>query len=243
MARRGAELVSPIPSAKKTGPSSVQTSMVLDDGRGLSTADLEYNPSPIINDLRAELDIWRRLPNPDQWQVSSTTRRLLQHWRALQVDTGRPIRPFFCQIEAVETGIWLAEVAPKSVRGKRFQSWLHAANAGANPDLFRVAMKLATGAGKTTVMAMLIAWQALNAARSPGSELFTRGFLVVTPGITIKDRLRVLMPSDPENVYRRLDLVPTDLALDLGKAEIVITNYHAFSRVLKNGELDAAQRT
>ncbi len=227
-ARRGAELVSPVPSSKKTGASIVQTTMVLDDGRGLSTEELEYNPSPVINDLRAELDIWRRLPNPDQWQVSPTTRRLLQHWRALQADASRPIRPFFCQIEAVETAIWLAEVAPKSPRGKRFRTWLEAANAGANPDLFRVAIKLATGAGKTTVMAMLIAWQTLNAARSPGSKLFTRGFLVVAPGITIKDRLRVLMPSDPENVYRRLDLVPTDLALDLGKAEIVITNYHAF---------------
>lgn len=201
--------------------------MVLDDGRGLSTRQTEYTESVLINELRAELDIWRRLPNPEQWQVSPVTRHLLQRWRILQADAARPIRPFFCQVEAVETAIWLAEVAPKSVRGKRFVTWLREANAGANPDLFRVAMKLATGAGKTTVMAMLIAWQTLNAARSPGSKLFSRGFLIVTPGITIKDRLRVLMPSDPENIYQRLDLIPADLAADLGKAEIVITNYHA----------------
>lgn len=226
--RRGVELLSPIPSPKKT-KGGAQASMVFDDGKGLSTTDIEYNPSPFINELRAEIDTWRRLPNPEQWLVSPTTRQLLRHWRAMQRDPLRPLRPFFCQLEAVETAIWLAEVAPKAgTRGKRFLAWLKEANAGANPDLFRIAMKLATGAGKTTVMAMLIAWQALNAARSPGSKLFSRGFLVIAPGITIKDRLRVLKPSDAESVYRRLDLIPSDLAMDLGKAEIVITNYHAF---------------
>jgi type III restriction enzyme len=79
-------------------------------------------------------------------------------------------------------------------------------------------------------MAMLIAWQAINASRRPQSQKFTRGFLVVTPGITIRDRLRVLMPSDPNNTYTLHDLVPPDMRDTLQQARVVITNYHAFQR-------------
>src|SRR5246127_240396 len=92
----------------------------------------------------------------------------------------------------------------------------------------RFALKLATGAGKTTVMAMLIAWQTINAVRRPGSKHFSRGFLVVAPGLTIKDRLRVLQPNDPDSYYRDRELVPSDMLPELKRAKIVITNYHAF---------------
>ena len=91
-----------------------------------------------------------------------------------------------------------------------------------------LALKLATGAGKTTVMAMLIAWQTVNAVRRPGSRRFTRGFLVATPGLTIRDRLRVLQPNDPDSYYQSRELVPADMLGDLDRAKIVITNYHAF---------------
>ena len=95
--------------------------------------------------------------------------------------------------EAVETAIWLTEVAPKRGKtGSKFLNHLDAANQNANPELMRLALKLATGAGKTTVMAMIIAWQTVNAVRRPNSKTFSRGFLIVTPGITIRDRLRVL---------------------------------------------------
>ena len=89
-----------------------------------------------------------------------------------------------------------------------------------------MALKLATGAGKTAVMAMLIAWQTVNAVRRPGSNTFTRGFLVVTPGLTVRDRLRVLNPHDPDNYYATRELVPSDMLADLKQALIVITNYH-----------------
>jgi len=105
---------------------------------------------------------------------------------------------------------------------------LPAANKDANPQLSRVALKLATGAGKTTVMAMLIAWQTINAVRRPGTRSFTRGFLVCAPGLTIKDRLRVLQPNDPDSYYKSRELVPNDMLDDLYRAKIVITNYHAF---------------
>jgi type III restriction enzyme len=79
-------------------------------------------------------------------------------------------------------------------------------------------------------MAMLIAWQSLNAVRRPGSKHFTRGFLIVAPGLTIRDRLRVLQPNDPDNYYGTRELVPHDLLEDMKKARIVITSYHAFKR-------------
>lgn len=139
------------------------------------------------------------------------------------------MRPFFCQVEAAETGIWLVEVAPNAGKiGKSFIDHLLNANNDANPELFRLALKLATSAGKTTVMAMLIAWQTINAVRIPLSQKFTRGFLIVAPGITIKDRLRGLMPNDPYSYYASRELVPADMLDDLQKAKIVITNYHAF---------------
>src|SRR5437660_6995651 len=89
----------------------------------------------------------------------------------------------------------------------------------------RFALKLATGAGKTTVMAMLITWQTINAVRRPGSKHFTRGFLVCTPGLTIKDRLRVLQPNDPDSYYASRELVPNDMLDDVNRAKIVITNF------------------
>src|SRR5690606_37647354 len=138
----------------------------------------EYNPTPIINEVRRHLESWRALPNPDQWLVTPETARLLQHWRHHRFEG---LRPFFCQIEAVETAIWLAEVAPKlGPRGTKFREHIKGANKQANPELFRIALKLATGAGKTTVMAMLIAWQTVNAVRHPNSPNFSRGFLIVT---------------------------------------------------------------
>ncbi len=129
--------------------------------------------------------------------MTPETTRLLQHWRHHKFND---VRPFFCQVEAAETAIWLTEVAPLSKNGKRLLDHLVAANKDANPELMRLALKLATGAGKTTVMAMLIAWQTINAVRRPGSKNFSRGFLVCAPGLTIKDRLRVLQPNDPDCV-------------------------------------------
>ena len=84
----------------------------------------------------------------------------------------------------------------------------------------RLALKLATGAGKITVMALLIAWQTINAVRHPGSKQFTRGFLICTPGLTIKDRLRVLQPHDPDSYYQDRELVPSDLLGDVRRAKI-----------------------
>ena len=184
---------------------------------------------PIITSLRQRVDEWRQIPDPNAWQVTPETARLLQYWRTHQFDS---FRPFFCQVEAMETLIWLTEVAPKRGGDARYiLDHLAGANEQANPGLARLALKLATGAGKTTVMAMLIAWQTVNAVRRPNSRNFTRGFLVVTPGITIRDRLRVLQqPKDPGSYYRNRELVPPDMLPDLNKAKIVITNYHAFKR-------------
>jgi type III restriction enzyme len=200
--------------------------LVFNEGKGLSTAEQQYDHAAIINSVRNQVDRWRERPNPKDWRVTPETARLLQHWRHHSFSS---IRPFFCQLEAVETAIWLTEVAPQIGKvGEGFLEHLANANHDANPELMRLALKLATGAGKTTVMAMLIAWQTVNAARRPQSNRFTRGFLIVAPGITIKDRLRVLQPNDPDSYYASRELVPSDMLDDINRAKIVITNYHAF---------------
>lgn len=225
--RRGSKLITPVPKPKKQkSKGGRQGSLLLGSDDDLSTEEQEYNPTPIINEIRQYVDQWRNLPNPDQWLVTPETARLLAHWRH---HAFQDIRPFFCQVEAVETAIWLTEVAPKlGQRVAKFWAHLEGANAQANPELLRLALKLATGAGKTTVMAMLIAWQTVNAVRRPNSKQFSRGFLIVTPGITIKDRLRVLQPNDPDSYYKSREIVPSDMLGEIQKAKIVITNYHAF---------------
>lgn len=225
--RRRADFITPIPKPRKRKGVSQQQSLAYDEGKGLSTQTQQYDHQAIINAVRMEVDAWRKLP-ATQWRVTPETARLLQHWRHHQFQS---IRPFFCQIEAVETAIWLTEVAPQiGKNGQRFLEHLHNANADANPELMRLALKLATGAGKTTVMAMLIAWQTVNAVCHPNSKKFTRGFLIIAPGLTIKDRLRVLQPNDPDSYYASRELVPADMLEDLQKTKIVITNYHAFKR-------------
>jgi type III restriction enzyme len=224
--RRHAEFITPIPKPKKRKGANQQAPLVFDEGLGLSTAKQQYDHTAIINAVRNQVDKWRRLLNPSDWRVTPETARLLQHWRSHSFSG---IRPFFCQIEAVETAMWLTEVAPQSGKvGEGFLEHLANASNDANPELMRLALKLATGAGKTTVMAMLIAWQTINAARHPQSKRFTRGFLVVAPGLTIKDRLRVLQPNDPDSYYASRELVPSDMLEDVNRAKIVITNYHAF---------------
>ncbi len=225
--RRTAKFISPIPKPKKRGKKSGdQAEMVYDvAAQDLATEGQQYDPTPIINRVRIEVDRWRQLPSAE-WGVTPETARLLQHWRHHEFAN---LRPFFCQVEAAETAIWLAEVAPKMPKKYgAILDHLENANEAANPGLSRLALKLATGAGKTTVMAMLIAWQTVNAVRRPGSKKFTRGFLIVAPGITIKDRLRVLQPNDPDSYYASWEIVPQDMLPDLDRAKIVITNYHAF---------------
>jgi type III restriction enzyme len=226
--RRRAEFITPIPKPKKQKGEQQQAQFAFDEGKGLSTQDQRYDPTPIINELRGYIDEWRSLPNPNDWKVTPETARLLQHWRHHEYSS---FQPFFCQIEAVETAIWLTEVAPKKGKiGEKFLDHITNANEDANPGLMRLALKMATGAGKTTVMAMIIAWQTINAVRHPKSKYFTRGFLVVTPGLTIRDRLNVLKPNDPYSYYQSRELVPNDMLQDLEKAKIVITNYHAFKQ-------------
>lgn len=225
--RRRSKLISPVPKPRKRRKKtdSEQAKLDLHSGDGISTDDQEYNPTPIINDIRLCVADWRRLPSQTDWGVTPATARLLQHWRHHDF---QGVRPFFCQVEAVETIIWLTEVARNQKTYKRFWEHIHGANEQANPELIRLALKMATGAGKTTVMAMLMAWQTVNSVRSPTSKLFTRGFLIVSPGITIKDRLRVLQPNDLDSYYKSRELVPADMLEDINKAKIVITNYHAF---------------
>jgi type III restriction enzyme len=179
--RRRAEFITPIPKPQKhkAAVAPEQQAFVFDEGKGLSTTEQQYDPTSLVNEVRSRVNAWRALPNAGQWQVTPETARLLTHWRHHEFGG---LRPFFCQIEAVETAIWLTEVAPRSVAGKQILDQLAAANRDANPELQRLALKLATGAGKTTVMAMIIAWQTINAVRHPGSKHFSRGFLVCAPG-------------------------------------------------------------
>jgi type III restriction enzyme len=173
-----------------------------------------------INRIRERVTLWRRGGYPG---VTRTTARLLEYWTRPE----RERKLFFCQLEALETAIYLSEAAAK-YGDQWIESFLRRENEAKNPLLYRIAFKMATGSGKTVVMAMLIAWQALNKLAATQGARFSDSFLIVTPGITIRDRLRVLLPNDPGNYYRERDVVSASDLEALGKAKIVITNFHAF---------------
>ena len=135
--RRKAEFITPIPKPKKR--KAGQRSLSLDEGKGLSTEEQQYDTTSVINEIRFLVDQWRKLPNPSDWGVTPETARLLQHWRHHQFGG---VRPFFCQVEAVETAIWLTEVAPKGTKTMRgYAAQVEQASRNAHPDLLRVALK------------------------------------------------------------------------------------------------------
>ncbi len=201
----------PIPQPKKKGKQLVFDSEWTQD---------RFKESEFINRIRDRVNVWRQQGWPG---ITNTSTRLLQHWS----DPERERKLFFCQVEALETAVYLTEVADKGGDAWIANS-LREANESANPGLYRIAFKMATGSGKTVVMGMLIAWQTLNKIQNPQDARFSDSFLLVAPGITIRDRLRVLLPNDPGNYYRAHDLVPTDLFDRLGQARIVIANFHGF---------------
>lgn len=131
--RRRAEFITPIPKPKKRKGAAEQKSLLFDEGKGLSTQEQRYAHTAMINSVRQQVDEWRALLNANDWRVTPETARLLQHWRHHEFSS---IRPFFCQIEAVETAIWLTEVAPQAGKaGEGVLDHLVNANNDANPEL------------------------------------------------------------------------------------------------------------
>ncbi|MFF4122685.1 BPTD_3080 family restriction endonuclease [Microbispora rosea] len=214
--RRPSSFFIPVPKAQK---GNAQVELDLPE-LGLTGDQIEQNH--FVNAIRRKVDGWRLRGYPD---VTPTSRRLLEYWS----DPARDNRILFCQREAAETAIYLAEAAHKQ-GDPSIHNTLTEINVTYNDGLSRVALKMATGSGKTIVMAMLIAWQTLNKVANPQDKRFAKRFLIVAPGLTIRDRLRVLLPQDDGNYYRMRDLVPVDLYGSLAQAKIVITNYHAFQR-------------
>jgi type III restriction enzyme len=212
--RRPSESYVPVPPSQK-GKGDQQT---LD----FDVTGNRREQNTLINDIRREVERWRA----NNWNgVTPYTRKLLAHWAAGPPDRDDPV--FFCQREAAETAIFLAEVAGRHGTAD-YRRRLEPVNAEHNDGLPRVALKMATGTGKTVVMGMLIAWQTINKVMTPSDARFAKRFLIVTPGITIRDRLGVLHPEREDSYYRERDLVPPDLWEALRHAQVHIVNYHTF---------------
>ena len=179
------------------------------------------NYNATVNDIRQLVDAWR----DDGYQgATAVSRRLLHHWRS---EDNVP-RLFFAQVEALETLIWITEVARSDHPAREA---IENAAREHNDGIVRYCTKMATGTGKTAVMGMVIAWNAANVAaggnrRHPG-RYFT-SFVAITPGHTVRERLAVLDPSSPDNVYDELSLVPAGLRGDLGRVKLRVVNFQAF---------------
>jgi type III restriction enzyme len=224
--RRRSSYFIPIAGAKKskTGQQMFDTEWTRD----------RIEENKFINSVRDKVRAWR---DGGYLGVTPVTKQLLNYWN----NPDRERKLFFCQIEALETIIYITEVS-KSYGDAWIQNELKEANTLSNPGLERMAMKMATGSGKTVVMGMIIAWHTLNKKAAPTDARFGDAFLIVTPGITIRDRLRVLFPSEENNYYRERDIVPVQLFSELLQAQILITNFHGFQLrdKLKTGKLNKA---
>jgi len=171
---------------------------------------------PLVNQIRQRVKRWREAGYPG---VTSTTKRLLEHWQDPENFSRR--RFFFCQLEAVETLIWLTEAPAAERVGIEIP--------GDGGDFLRQCCKMATGSGKTIVMAMVIAWQILNKVTNPQDARFSKNVLVIAPGLTIKKRLEVLYPRTPSNYYEAFDIVPPALLDKLRQGHVLVRNWHALA--------------
>lgn len=210
--RRKSSYFIPVP---KAGNRDKQLELNLAEGAYGSELQKE---NEFINKIRERINVWR---TAGYQGITNTSRELLFFWQ----DETRENKLFFCQIEALETLIYINEVAEKSGDGWIINE-LKKANTEANPELFRIALKMATGSGKTVVMAMIIAYFALNKIRYPMDTRFTDAFVIIAPGITIRDRLNVLLPNDPKNYYLLRNIVSYQDFEQLQQATVFITNFH-----------------
>ena len=170
---------------------------------------------PLVNQIRRRVDAWREAGYPG---ITGITKTLLEHWK----DSEQRDYPFFfCQVEAIETLIWLLEAADAEKTGISIPD-----DGG---EFQRLCSKLATGTGKTVVMAMLIAWQVINRVTYPRDGRFSQNIFIVAPNLTVRERLSVLAPSDNTNYYDEFEVVPLSLREKLRQAKIVIRNWHALN--------------
>ncbi len=191
----------------------------------------------MVNQLREDVARWR---DSIYEGVTPVTRELLNHWKS--PDRGR--RLFFCQMESVETVVYLAEIL-RSGKRPRFNPQFPASglarlvDAPANPGLqplTRFGCKMATGSGKTVVMAMLIAWAFCNRGRNAGDERFPSGVLVCCPNLTVNERLQVLRPDRPDNYYAAFDIVPARLRPLMQNGKVLVANWHKFAPESEHAE-------
>ena len=169
---------------------------------------------PLVNQIRPRVKAWREAGYPG---VTSITKRLLEHWG----DPEREQRFFFCQLEAVETLIWLTEAPAAERVGIEIP--------GDGGDFERQCCKMATGTGKTIVMAMVIAWHILNKVANPQDARFSKNVLVIAPGLTVKSRLAVLEPAGAGNYFEAFDIVPSSLLDKLRQGRVLVRNWHALA--------------
>jgi len=178
----------------------------------VSLFEEEFVPLELVNIIRERVKSWRERGYPG---VTPITRQLLNHWN----NPERERKLFFCQREAAETLIWLVEASPAEKQGIVIPK---------DNGLTRYACKMATGSGKTVVMAMVIAWQVLNKLAYPNDCRFSDAVLIVCPNLTIRERLQVLLPWKPNNYYEKFDLLPRGMIERLQQGRFQVTNWHLF---------------
>jgi type III restriction enzyme len=169
-----------------------------------------------VNQIRPRVKSWREAGYPG---VTGITKRLLEHWQDPEERKDR--RFFFCQLEAIETLIWLTEAPAAEKVGIDIQ--------GDGGAFERWCSKMATGSGKTIIMSMIIAWNFLNKVTNPTDARFSKYALVVAPGLTVKSRLQVLQPTHEENYYEEFNIVPAALMDKLRQGKVIIHNWHSLA--------------
>jgi type III restriction enzyme len=229
------------------------------------TSDYGAEDMPIVNALREDVKKWR---NSNYENATQITRQLLRHWHSKD----RSRRLFFCQLEAAETMIYINEILasgrrtrwtqkvtkedfdrmvkgerPEIARGMGTEDYFPTlADQPSNPEwesLTRMGCKMATGSGKTVVMAMIITWAFCNRARVPGDNRFPNAVMICCPNLTVKERLQVLRPDCPTgSYYDEFDMAPSQLRPLINHGRVMVTNWHAFAPESPHAEAGATYK-
>lgn len=238
------------------------------DTKGLF-AEEERDDLDLVNLLRKDVERWRNSKPSAYEGATGFTKELLAWWT--RPDSRR--RLFFCQVEAIETLIYLLEIALSVADGVRpalrwkpevdpdtlrqllrsekpafatdAEYYPRLVDTAGDPALLllrRVGCKMATGAGKTAVMAMLITWAFVNRGRNPATARYPNAVLVCAPNLTVRKRLAVLYPENPDNIYDQFDLVPPKYRELLNAGKVLVTNWHYLALKSEHREGDTSYR-
>lgn len=176
---------------------------------------VQLHTAPCVPALREAVKQWR---STDYKGATETTRLLLNHWFKTdhRLPNGQPFAYHYFQREAIETLIFAWEIERVRTRKallERYAQNLQGVRLPPYDEFARYCIKMATGSGKTKIMALAVVWQFMNAAREPDeiSRDYARTFLITAPNVIVYERLKT--DFEGGRIFRVDQMIPKPLEI------------------------------